>query len=267
MPIPLSTHTCTRPLSPPSTCTTHRGSSWQDAGLNPSRHRAPQLQDAALHRLCHVWLLPLRCAAQPPASRVCHLGRRAHGERRCSLQPQRPAAGPRTACLHARLPGSLPTCLELHLLCHHMRPAGLLCGYAHHAYELRREAAVQLGTLPPRYKTSLCEAYYATGRFGGSCAWALLPLCCMLRQVLEASSLPALANSHWHWFTQNSAYCCRCLRGDACPFAHGVDDLRLHAAIRQAGGIAAGGGGLRRPAVCGVCHGQARVSAILSRWL
>ena len=42
-------------------------------------------------------------------------------------------------------------------------PAGLACQYAHSPAEMRFEAAVLQGLLPPRYKTSLCGAWAAHG--------------------------------------------------------------------------------------------------------
>lgn len=56
---------------------------------------------------------------------------------------------------------------QTRLLCGHPSlPPGLLCIYAHDYSELRREASVQQGNLNPKYKTTLCQAFAATGRQG-----------------------------------------------------------------------------------------------------
>ncbi|KAI7835407.1 hypothetical protein COHA_010681, partial [Chlorella ohadii] len=97
---------------------------------------------------------------------------------------------------------------------HGFCPQGLLCIYAHDYSELRREASVQQGNLNPKYKTTLCQAFAANGRqersrrartgMRGACL-------CVCTAVIRGI----------------------CMHGDWCAFAHGVEDLRLHAAIRD----------------------------------
>lgn len=122
---------------------------------------------------------------------------------------------------------------------------GLLCHHAHGLHELRREAAVQLGRMHPCYKTTLCDVMLATGRRATRCRCLRLGRIACLRLVAlqcpagswdagypdaGPAGLAVLACGASRGGCSSSS--CRCPAGDACQYAHGVADLRRHAAIR-----------------------------------
>lgn len=164
-----------------------------------------------------------------------HDGRVTHAALNTHLVASSSAGQPQVRWFAPPTHGRLPGCF----------PLGLLCPYVHDYSELRREAAVQHGALSVHYKTALCPSFAATGRqarFFLVMEWAAYHATCRRQRALLLSRCHkgkprAAATSCSQPFACRRTCCapaCSCPHGEWCSYAHGVKELRLHAAVRWA---------------------------------
>ena len=110
-------------------------------------------------------------------------------------------------------------------------PLGHRCYFAHGVKELRVDTAIELGVLPPSFKTRICSAFANSGvcPVAERCLFAHGAHELRVEAAIALGVLPTYFKSRLcsSWVATGGA----CPKGEKCYYAHGVHDLRTSSIV------------------------------------
>ena len=110
-------------------------------------------------------------------------------------------------------------------------PLGHRCYFAHGVKELRVDTAIELGVLPPSFKTRICSAFANSGTcpVAERCLFAHGAHELRVEAAIALGVLPTYFKSRLcsSWVSTGGA----CPKGEKCYYAHGVEDLRTSSVV------------------------------------